>query len=221
MSDSGSTSPLLVLGGEPPTHELIAYLHAHRSPIVAADAGALTLGRMGFLPDIVIGDFDSAIDAVTGLRHLHVRVVIEPQQETTDFEKGLAWIHGQGHSRVTLVGVGGRMFDHALNNISIVARWSALLRIMIIERESMTQVLSGKSAVISEPGERISLIPAPRAVVTTRGLQWELRRTELATGIREGASNRARTTRIEVDVEEGILLLFRYPRGGVLEALKR
>ncbi|MBC8125208.1 MAG: hypothetical protein H7X70_05695, partial [Candidatus Kapabacteria bacterium] len=58
------------------------------------------------------------------------------------------------------------------------------------------------------PGELLSLIPQPHALITTRGLEWPLTEESLELGTREGARNRASAKTVEVDIHSGSLFFF-------------
>lgn len=214
-------TPLLVLGGSVPSRELLAMLVDLHSPIVAADAGALQLERHMLVPDIIIGDLDSTANNVDRLRDRGVEILALPNQDANDLDKSLAWIAAHGHGGVTAIGAGGGMFDHAINNLSVLARWGQRLAIRIVDDESIAYLIRADLALDVEVGERLSLIPLPSALLTTEGLEWDLHDEELSIGTREGASNRSSSTIVSIRVRTGCVLVFHYPSLGALDELAR
>lgn len=202
---------LLVLDGELPSPGLLERLAARHAPVVAADGAGLRLLELGITPEVVIGDLDTVGERRHILEAARSLVIERPDQETNDFEKGLLWLLERGVERVAIVGHGGGMVDHALNNISVAARFARRVRLRLIDDRSIGYLVDGELSIATSAGERISLIPLPRALLRTRGLAWELEREVLELGRREGASNRALGNQVSVAVIEGMIALFRYP----------
>lgn len=206
---------LLVLDGMLPPASLLHRLRSEHSPIVAADGAALKLREMSILPDIIIGDLDTLAGEAEGFAKEGVSVIQMPDQDTNDLEKGLAWIAGAGSSTATIVGASGGMTDHTLNNFSVLARHARRLRIRLHHGDSVGYLIHDALHVIATPGDRISLIPLPSAIVSTTGLQWSLAGERLAIGEREGASNRAIAESVQITVSEGVILLIHYAAGEI------
>ena len=128
---------LLVLDGEVPLADLLEELRETHAPIVAADGAALKLRSSGILPDTIIGDLDTLGGAITGFEREGVNVIRLDSQEENDLEKALLWMIEQDITSVTIVGAGGGMTDHALNNFSVLARYAVKLRITLRDAASI------------------------------------------------------------------------------------
>jgi thiamine pyrophosphokinase len=201
---------LLALDGELPSSATMAALAGEARAIVAADGAALKLSGARIVPHVVIGDLDS-IGSAGSFAESGTIVIEEPSQERGDLEKALEWIAARGERSVVVVGATGGMPDHALNNFSILARHARRLRIRLAADRFQGYIVTAEQAIETSGGDRVSLIPLPEARISTRGLEWELNDEILAIGIREGASNRATGTRVEIDVADGALVAFHYP----------
>lgn len=208
--DAYAGGPLLAANGELPPVSVIERLRREHSPLIAADGAALRLRALGILPDIAIGDLDSIGDERRSLESAGVRVLEMESQEMNDLEKALGWIAGQAMPSATMIGVAGGAADHALNNISVITKFAGRLRLRICDAASTAYLVADSLRLEAEPGDRISLIPLPSAVVRTYGLAWPLHDERLAIGYREGASNRAVQPTIGVRVSQGVLLLFHF-----------
>jgi thiamine pyrophosphokinase len=216
-STSDTTTPqayaggvLLALDGLLPGAAFIQRLRPHHTLLVAADGAALKLRERGILPDVVIGDLDSVGDFREVLIAEGVEVIEEPSQELNDFEKGLRWVIARGELSATVIGIGGGMTDHALNNFSVLARYARSIRLSVRDEESIGYAVHDAIVLNASPGDRLSLIPLPRARLTTTGLVWELDDEVLGFGEREGGSNRAAERIVTVRVTEGVVLVFHY-----------
>ncbi len=210
--------PLLVLDGDLPAAEMIRSLRSS-SLLVAADGASLKLRALGIVPDVVLGDLDVAAPHLDNPFFAGTRVMEFPDQDEYDGGKGLAWIAAQGHDRVTVLGAAGGMTDHVLNNFSFLARHSGNLLISLVETDCIGYFVRSGLRLRPRPGERISLIPMPRARLHTEGLEWNLSGEELALGERGGASNRATADDVRIRVQPhdsgtadtGCVVVFHYP----------
>ena len=94
---------------------------------IAADAGFGYAQRLGILPDLIVGDFDSAKDAppevLRGIREIAEndpeRVVqLEVMKDDTDTMRAVKIGLSRGYRKFYLYGaMGGKRFDHSFANI--------------------------------------------------------------------------------------------------------
>ncbi|MBM3613497.1 MAG: thiamine pyrophosphokinase, partial [Alphaproteobacteria bacterium] len=105
-SDQGVT----LAGGAPFGGALLRAALGLAPRLVAADGGADRLLRLGHMPEVAIGDFDSisaAARAALGPDRLHHI----PEQDTTDFDKALRSVAAPF---VVGLGFSGARIDHGL-----------------------------------------------------------------------------------------------------------
>lgn len=200
--------PLLVVDGELPGPALLEELCAAHAPIIATDGAALRLREYGIRAEVIIGDLDTVGDEAPSFMEEGAVLIRLESQDTNDLEKALAWLRDQEVASVTLIGVSGRAMDHTLNNFSILPRFAHAMRMRLIDSYGVAYIVPDMITLDVLPGDRISLIPLPSALITTSGLAWPLHRERLEIGLREGASNRAVEPRVEIHVHEGLLLVF-------------
>ena len=77
---------LLVLGGDPPSEDLLRWRIEESDLSVAVDSGWLAFRHAGLIPDILIGDMDSWQGVESDVPN-SVEWIIEKDQEKTDFQK--------------------------------------------------------------------------------------------------------------------------------------
>ncbi|HVZ38876.1 MAG TPA: thiamine diphosphokinase [Candidatus Kapabacteria bacterium] len=210
--DSGryAGEALVAAAGVLPSPLLAARLAREHALVVGTDGAAAQLLAMGVHPDVVIGDMDSVGDAAERLELTGTIFVHRPSQEENDLEKAMTWLAARGMMQATVIGAGGGMIDHALNNFSVLARHAATMRIAIRDDASYGYFVHDHLRIRTHPGDRVSLIPLASARLTTHGVQWELDGEELRLGGREGASNRATAEELSITVHEGMLLVVHY-----------
>lgn len=177
--------------------------------LLAADGGANHLARVGLRPEAVVGDLDSIRPSVrrwVGESH----VIHRGDQETTDLDKTLAYaIDERGTTRVTVLALTGGRVDHAMENLALLARWSAKATVDAWDGTTRIMPVTGALELSLQPGQTVSLVPLGRCEgVRTAGLKWELAGEPLDLGERSGVSNVAVASTVSVACDRGALLVF-------------
>jgi len=196
-SDLGVT----VLGGGKASRKQIGRA-LHRAPfLVAADKGAESALSAGIIPDVVIGDMDSARSLAERIPEGRVHRIAT--QDTTDFEKCLMAIDAPF---VLALGVTGSRLDHSLAAMNALAR----------HRARPVVVLSGKDIVFVAPealrlhlppGTRLSLFPMGASEGTGQGLRWPVDGLTFAADGRIGTSNETIAHEVQLDFPAGKMLV--------------
>ncbi len=177
-------------------------------PLIAADGAAIRLAERSVRPSIIIGDFDTL--GASGLQHLFGDIprLHLADQDSTDFEKCLDYCIAAGMRIVLVCGIHGGEMEHSLNNWSIAMRYAARLHLCLYDAGRYGLPVNVSTSLPTQQGETISLLPQPRAVLTTEGLRWPLAEEELRLGYREGARNKAVAEHITIHLHDGSLMLF-------------
>ncbi|HQV32076.1 MAG TPA: thiamine diphosphokinase [Calditrichia bacterium] len=202
---------LLFLNGEIAPEALEDLDRRGISTILAADGGFHHAMHLGFIPDVVVGDFDSIApaerDSHPGIEWLH-----RPDQDMNDFEKALIAAEERGITHLTVLGIAGGRLDHTLTNLSVVARFDRKIHLDIRHGRARIFPVRGSWEFRGEPGQLLSLAPLGEAVgVHTRGLRYPLKGETLAPGIREGLSNVIEDGEVGISLKSGLLLVFLFP----------
>lgn len=112
---------------------------------IAADRGLVFLERHGILPDLIVGDFDSAPDGLIGEyteRHPGVEVrAYNWEKDYTDLEIAAAAAADRGYRRIDILGATGTRLDHVFGALQTLA--------LLLDR--------GCSAAIYDPCNRITM----------------------------------------------------------------
>jgi thiamine pyrophosphokinase len=191
------------------------------SRVAAADRGALGAERIGFQPDLVVGDLDSLPAAdLARLRGLGAGIEQAPaEKDESDLELALLTAAARGAARIVVLGAfGGSRLDHAIANLLLLAHPDLIGRpISLLDARARVRLLraptaDGLAARCELPGTvggLVSLLPVGGSAegVATEGLRYELRDESLALGPARGLSNVRTRAEAAVSLRRGLLLV--------------
>ncbi|MCK9995777.1 MAG: thiamine diphosphokinase [Candidatus Krumholzibacteria bacterium] len=205
----GKRAVVLCNGPQPPV-PLLDYWLKGADIFVCADAAGHPYDHLPREPDVVIGDFDSLAGRILsgrdGPKFLQVA-----DQYTTDSEKALLYLIGEGFEEVILMGSTGWRLDHTLYNVQLLERFADQLRILIAGHHADTVRLGAGSQVSWDisPGVLFSVIPMCGLVtgVTFEGAMYPLLGETLEPGGPATISNRVTMSPLLISVGTGALLV--------------
>ena len=189
---------------------------------IAADAGFGYAQRLGILPDLIVGDFDSAKDAppevLYGIREIAERdperiVQLEVMKDDTDTLKAVKIGLSRGYRKFYLYGaLGGSRFDHSLANIqtlTFIKHHGG--RGYIMDKDSMLFIAENETIKFHRGNTGylsvFSLSDVSRGV-SLRGLLYSMEDGTLSNDFPLGVSNEfIIDEEAEVSVKEGTLLI--------------
>jgi thiamine pyrophosphokinase len=201
---------LMIANGESCHAELLGQL-LEWSPYVLVLDGALDRVLMqGIKVDAVLGDFDSLnVQRLSSEMEQEIEWIHIPDQDSSDFDKGLLHLIDKGHAAVNVVWATGRRLDHTYNNLLSMANYSSQLNITLIDDYSKTFVLPKTFKKYYPAQTNLSLLPITDITsIHTSGLLFELTGQNMSIPQESGSSNE--TTKegfIEINHEDGILCL--------------
>ena len=183
--------------------------------LVAADAGADTLRRLGLVPHLAVGDFDS-VSSETFQYLLAANCPVERHptaKDASDTELALMAAIERGADDVAILGAtGGPRLDHLLANVQLLATPKlAGRRARILDAGHEIFLLRGEAleTIDGNVGDVVTLLPlAERARgLWTTGLQYALTNGTIERGSTLGLSNVMTAPKATVRVQCGELLL--------------
>lgn len=112
----------IISGGTPPSEKLLRDYLNQVDFVIAADKGCECLYNYNIIPDLLIGDFDSANIDVLNKAKLKIKEVLEfpPEKDYTDTEIALMEAAKRGAKKIYLFGATGTRIDHTLGNIGLL-----------------------------------------------------------------------------------------------------
>ena len=204
---------LFISGGRPPSREFFLEVASGRK-LFCIDKGIELFKACKVIPNILIGDFDSANQsAVKWARAKNIPVEKYPaDKDFTDTQLALsraAEIFGE-HVAILTGCFGGRV-DHLYSTIFSCA--AANQKIFLAdEREIIFYLRGGESATINffKKPLAVSLLPMTStcAGVSTKNLHWELNGATLTQNFPNATSNRIDNDKIFISLGRGTLAIY-------------
>ena len=200
---------LIVCNGNPPPKSLLRNLWERTTYRVAADGGANMLLKSKYVPDAVVGDFDS-LDPKTRKQMPNSKFLHIPEQDTNDADKAVRHCLKLGFKEINFLGADGGRQDQFLSGLEILFKYSEQARLISwtqLERmEFINQIWEEKIA----SGTTLSLLPVFGGAqgIVTKGLKYALNNQDLMPGKSpSGVSNLVVSNPVSVNIKKGTLLL--------------
>lgn len=197
---------IIICDGEPPSKTRIEAEYKQASLLIAADGGAHAAAKLGFRPDVIVGDLDS----YTPTGNESALVIPDPDQETNDLEKALNYAKKESVSSVIVFGATGKRIDHTLKNLSVLLQFhNQFESICFVDRYSTIRLIQSPFKENFPLRTSVSLFPLSGRVdgITTNGLKYSLTNGTLQNGVQDGSSNETIKKTVEIHYKKGDLLL--------------
>ncbi len=207
---------LIITGGSIDVSFAKQYMESRKWDfIICADSGMEFCRSEGILPDILLGDFDSAKSGtVEYFKHLcPERMLTFPaQKDETDTELAILKALEAGAKDITILGGTGSRLDHVLGNIHLLKMaLDAGVNCMLVDAHNRIRMIRGRLELqrAQQFGRFVSLIPFTPQVsgLTLRGFAYEVENFVLAGGKARGVSNEIIAKKAVIELKEGILLV--------------
>lgn len=178
---------------------------------VAADGGALLLESIGFLPDVIIGDFDSLTDLQCQYyKKMGAKIIkYTVEKDETDGELALQYCRESGFDNIIIIGFAGGRLDQQLANIFLLEyAFRNGMTAFIKEPGLEMGIIEKEKVFFKKIGAGLSLIPLDEKIsgVTITGCKYLLEAGNLLRYKTRGISNIIEHERAVITVEKGLLL---------------
>ena len=199
---------MIISGGAVADYAYTASLLRGDDTIICADSGYDHAVKMGIVPNIVVGDFDSVRGEIPAKMP---RLTFPSRKDKTDTEIAIDYARGEGFRDFLLLGCAGNRLDHTLANIFLLKGF--VLRnenVAFCDDFNLVIPMGGGGQVrIDRPcGTIVSLIALDDCTgVTTEGLEYPLENAVLRAGDTLGVSNVVAKKPATVFVKSGLLLV--------------
>jgi thiamine pyrophosphokinase len=197
--------------GKAPKKNVLFFLRKRNyNTLICADGGANAAYKLGIIPDVIIGDFDSiSKETLTAFKNKS-KIIQFKRQNDTDVEKCLKYAIKKKFTDAILVGVTGDRLDHTFCNLGIVIKFFDLIKLSIIAENSYLTAYTGKVEIKTQKNEIISLYGLnPKTKIKSYGLKYPLDNVALPFGQKESTSNEAMSDEVKLNISGGKIFVVR------------
>lgn len=185
--------------------------------IVCADGGVKRVIRIGLIPHVIIGDFDSIPgDLRNKLSQYKIDWVKYPEKkDKTDFELAIDFVLKKKYKNIIIFGLLGDRLDHFLANIFLLEKihtQNNSLKIKIIEGNKEAVFVNKELELKGNIGDLVSLIPLNNTIddIKLYGLEYQLNNKPLLFGSTRGVSNTMTKKSAKIIIKKGIALIVHF-----------
>ena len=199
---------LLVAAGEVGDDSTLTTACDLASIVIAVDGGVRHLRRLNIVPDIIVGDLDSASesDIVWG-REIGAEIIRIEEQDSSDLSKALNLCTERQFHQIQITGIDGGRIDHQLGSLASISDAPANLNIQAILGDTTLTRINANQHHEQNFSGTFSLFSFGQSVVTLTGAEWNLE-NENVTFSTKGLSNQSKgTLHIEVHSGDSLVLL--------------
>ena len=201
---------LIIANGASCNAELLGQLLEWSPLVVVLDSAMVRVIELDIKVDVLLGDFDRGFDPeIYKTSQYPIEIIHVPDQNKTDLEKAFDYLIERKIPAVNVVWATGRRADHTITNLTNMARYRNLLKIVILDDHSKVFLLPKKFEKWYTANTPISLIPIGTVTgIYSENLFYPLKNDNLTIGYRTGSSNHvAQDGLVTILHDEGDLLM--------------
>lgn len=205
---------LLIANGAACSTELLGELLEWSPFIVVLDGAVKRVLELGIKFDVILGDFDRNEIPVEKIsqEQYPVEIIHIPDQEKTDFEKGIEFLIERGFPAVNIIWATGKRMDHTFANLVNLLKYKNEIKLVMLDDHSRIYPLLPEPHIFEKwfkAETPLSLLPVCRAEgISTENLLYPLSDECLSVGIRLGNSNEVKGDgTVRISFKSGELLL--------------
>ena len=200
---------LIICNGNPPPKSLLFQLWKKTTYRVAADGGANLLVINKYIPDAVVGDFDS-LDSKTREKMPNTKFLHIPEQDTNDADKAVRHCLDLGFKEIHLLSADGGRQDQFLSGLEILFKYSEQARLISWTKMERMEFINQVWEEILTLGTTLSILPVFGGAqgIVTKGLKYALDNQDLIPGKSpSGVSNLVTSNPVSINIKKGKLLI--------------
>jgi len=192
---------LIIANGASCNPELLGQLLEWSPLVIVLDSAMERVMELDIKVDVLLGDFDRDFDPdFYKEKQYPIEIVHTPDQDKTDLEKAFDYLIERKIPAANVVWATGRRADHTITNLTNIARYRDLIKIVILDDHSKVFLLPKKFEKWYTANTPISLIPIGHVSgVHSENLYYPLKDECLTMGYRTGSSNHV--------VKDGIVII--------------
>jgi len=202
---------LIVTNGNIVKHEKLKNVIPAADFIICADGGIKHMSKLGLMPDLIVGDFDSAKkDQLDYYINSGVKLQkFSADKDQTDTHIAVEYAIEAGATNVTFLGALGSRFDHSYANIMLLYRlMKSGINAKIIDAHNHIAISSGIIEIEGNVGQILSLLPfgVNACIAETQGLKYSITNRDLPLDDPYGISNIFASPKAVITIKSGWIL---------------
>lgn len=204
---------ILILNGEILDYPTIRKWINVDDYILACDGGLKHCEKLGVIPNLILGDFDSVSHVLfEKYKELSIIEKYPCDKDFTDGELGVKKAIQLGNDVIIIGGIStkGRI-DHVFSNAFMMKSFEETnINVKMVSEKSEIYLVTNKKKLSIETSKKfLSLIPLSEEVIvkTSYGLKYKLDNEKFSFGSSRSLSNEVIDKEVFINIEDGIALI--------------
>lgn len=198
---------VIIAGGRLNNYEFYRHMINDNDTIICADSGCMSAHRLGIVPDVVIGDFDSfpIKEAVAK----NEKIVLPTEKDKTDTHECVCYAIEHGFDEILLLGATGTRLDHTIANIHLLKiALDSNIKMKIVDEHNEVYLTDKEITLAKSDGRHVSVLPIGKAEgISSEGLYYPMNGASMEFGNPYGVSNEFTENKAKISVNSGLLLV--------------
>ena len=175
--------------------------------IICADGGYNHAKKLGVKPNVIIGDFDSAM----GYENEESVIRYPVRKDFTDGELAVEYAKERGCDSVVLLAMTGDRADHTITDILLLTKCENGVLIDDNNEIYILKTTEKKLEISGNAGDTVSIVPVNGDLegIITKGLEYPLNDETLYFGKSRGVSNVMTADTCEITAKTGMGLVIK------------
>ncbi|MBQ4516536.1 MAG: thiamine diphosphokinase [Clostridia bacterium] len=198
---------VIIAGGEFKNPDFYRNLINDSDNVICADGGYMSAQKMGIVPDVVIGDFDSYPQNMAQAKT--EKIVLPTEKDKTDTHECVCYAIEHGFDEIMLFGATGTRLDHTIANIHLLKiALDNNVKMKIVDEHNEVYLTDNELSLKKGEGQHVSVLPIGRAEgISSTGLYYPMTDAVMEFGNPYGVSNEFNGDEATVSVKNGLLLV--------------
>ncbi len=163
---------VIIANGRFPSHPFPLSCIDKSGYIVCCDGAANDFIAKGGMPDAIVGDCDSISEEN---RRLFAGILHPDQdQESNDLTKSVRFCVKHGKNDIIIVGGTGKREDHTLGNISLLAEYISIARVIMVTNWGIFTPIVTDTTFKSFKGQQVSVFSIDPVEISSSNLEFPL-----------------------------------------------
>lgn len=178
---------------------------------LCADGGLKIMSKLGRVPDVLLGDFDSVATAdLEQMKQKTTVMTYEKRKDFTDVQLCMQYAIEQKCTEMVLFGVLGTRADHSLVNIYLLKyAFDHGIKAKIVNEYNEIFVMEKYMMLENVAHKTISVLPYSDVIrgISFKGMSYPLTNAEMKKENPYGISNYACEDIVEIKIEKGMAII--------------